>query len=197
MRIFLAALFAILASPAPSSLSDPAPSVLKAESQGVPFGLLYTPEVLAALVANKASDTVPPRVAEAILNGDAIVVMWALPLRPPSGTSLPPRPYNIAVVNYSPAISIRSAEAPWNVPDRIEPKWIEQNAADIAEIDMRNEFRDVGAMAAFPREVFVPGRRLYLWLGPETQVDRSRVGQSRWAVIEWNGNPALVQPRQQ
>jgi hypothetical protein len=197
MRILLSALFAILVSPAPSSPSDLVPFVLKAESQGMPFGLLYTPEVLAALVANKPPDTIPRRVAEAIRNGDAIVVMWALPLPPPVGTSLSPRPYKIAAVNFNPAISIGTAETPWNIPERIEPKWIEQDAGDLAQIDMRNEFRDVGAMAAFPREVFMPGRRLYLWQGPETQADTSRVGQSRWAVIEWNGNQALLQRRQQ
>src|SRR4051795_5176002 len=74
MQIYLSALFAMLVSPAPSSPSDLVPFVLKAELQGMPFGLLYTPEVLAALVANKPPDTIPPRIAEAIRNGDAIVV---------------------------------------------------------------------------------------------------------------------------
>src|SRR5436190_20309756 len=109
MQIFLSALFAILVSPAPSSPSDLMPFVLKAGSQGMPFGLLYTPEVLAALVANKPPDTVPPRIVEAIRNGDAIVVMWALPLPSPGLTSLSARPYKIALVNYNPAISIATA----------------------------------------------------------------------------------------
>jgi hypothetical protein len=37
--------------------------------------------------------------------------------------------------------------------DRIDPKWIQQDAVDLAQIDPRDERRDVAAMAAFPCDV--------------------------------------------
>jgi hypothetical protein len=192
MQVFVTALLTIVLGHAASSPSPITPYVLKAEPQGMSFGLLYTPEVLSGLVANNPPDTVRPRIAEAIREGDAIVAMWTLP-RPPVGAL--PRPYKIAVVNYNPAIDVRTVETPWNIPDRIDPKWIEQDAADLAQIDPRDEFRDVAAMATCSREVFVPGRRLYVWLGPQRQPDSSLISQSRWAVIEWNGGQRVVQRR--
>jgi hypothetical protein len=192
MRVILAAVLTAVIGQAASSSSTRAPYVLRMEPRGMSFGLLYTPEMLAAVVADKSPDAVPARIADAIRNGDAIVVMWTWsPNPPPAGLS--PRPYKIAVVKDNPAMDVTGpAYDPWNVPDRIEPKWIVQDAADLAQLDPRLERRDVAAMAAFPRAVFVPGRRLYLWLGPEQRPDLHFVAQTRWAMIEWNGNQPVA-----
>ncbi len=195
MRIILAAVLTAIIGQAASSVPAPAPYVLKMEPRGMSFGLLYTPEMLAALVADKSADAVPARIADAIRNGDAIVVMWTWSPNPPT-PGLSPRPYKIAVVNHNPAIDVRDpGYAPWNIPERIEPKWIVQDAADLTQIDPRVARRNVAAVAAFPRAVFVPGRRLYLWLGPEQLPDKSFHAQTRWATIEWNGNQPVAQRR--
>ena len=194
MRIVPAAVLTAVIGQAASSAPAPAPYVLKMEPRGMPFGLFYTPETLAALVVDKSPNAVPARIADAIRNGDAIVVMWTIRENPPT-PGLSRRPYKIAVANDDPSINVWTAGSPWNIPDRIEPKWIVQDAADLAQIDSRKWFSDVGAMAAFPREVFVPGRRLYLWLGPEQQPDMSYRAVQRWATIEWNGNQPVAERR--
>jgi hypothetical protein len=109
-------------------------------------GLLYTPDILSRLAAGHDNADVPARVAEAIRRRRPIVVMWNFP--PAHGEQAPPRPFHIAIVEAGGDV----------VGPRIEPVWTAQDAEDLRRLDRSMDARQVGAMAAFSTEAFVPGR---------------------------------------
>jgi hypothetical protein len=147
-------------------------------------GLVYAPDVLATLVARRSQDAVAPRILEAIRERTPIVVMWEFPTAPAEPQAQ--RPYRV-----------RIAERAQEEASALAPLWIQQDAAGLQELDSRLSTEivrpgsgvGVGAMAAFPREAFVPGRLVHL----ESQRTRSEHGlwsrHRRYGAIE----PPLVQ----
>jgi hypothetical protein len=170
-------------TPASQAGDDAAPYILRVPHKSrKPVGLLYPPDVLARLVAGQPADSVPKRIADAVRQQTPIVVMWVLPAslfsngdpsRPPSY----PRPYKIAIVN--------AGDDPAG-GKRVDPIWIQQEASELRQIDSRTPFEEVGAVAAFPRDAFVPGRHLFIYSDYWTE-QKQFAGHRIWATIEWNG----------
>jgi hypothetical protein len=149
------------------------PCPLKMQADGPTWGFYYSPEVLAALAAREDA-VVSPRLRSAIRQETPVVVMWNLAIGVLSAAS---RPYKLGVL-----------ESPGLVaPDsmRVEPLWIDQQAADLAQLDDRLTHEDIGAVAAFPREAFAPDRWVYLYSGPQVNEDGSRKVYQRW-VKTWS-----------
>jgi hypothetical protein len=62
-------------------------------SEGKPLratGLLYRPELLAALIAARPREAVPGRISQAVEQQTPIVVMWTIPSGPASEDSIGP-----------------------------------------------------------------------------------------------------------
>lgn len=163
---------------------DARPYVLRVEHKTrKPVGLLYTPETLMRLLSNQPDKTVSQRIIEAVRRQTPIVVMWSLPSSftdqypDPDRPGSYPRPYKIAIVNPS--------DDPASV-NRIDPIWIQQDASELRRLDNRTEYEDVGAMAAFPREAFVPGRQVFIY-SDYWNKSKQLVGHRIGASIEWNG----------
>jgi hypothetical protein len=152
---------------------EPAPYVVKAGN--VPVGLIYSVETLAALAARQPAG-VSSRIAAAIRDQTPIVVMWTIPPSPDFG--LPPRPYQIAIVERN-----RNEQAYGNA-SWSKPLWILQDAKELAQLDSRTQFDEVGAMAAFPPEAFAPGRKLVIYSDQRSDDGKgqhvSRVGLFDW-----------------
>lgn len=115
------------------------PAELKTE-----IGLLYTPEVLAAL-ARRSPSVVSERVNDAIRQQTAIVLLWTIP--PIGGEPPVPRPFSAVIVE----------RGGYSAVPRTEPLWIQQHAKDIRQLDPQRPFQEVGGMAGFNRSAFVPG----------------------------------------
>jgi hypothetical protein len=138
-------------------------------------GLLYTPELLAALISRHSTETVPARVSEAVQQQTPIVIMWTIP---PNADSEPwARPFSASIVEDGDAFGGRL---------RIEPLWTLQNADELRELDTRTPFQEVGVMAAFPRSAFVPGRLVTIYLRLPSEPGQLR-GVQKFGLIEWNG----------
>jgi hypothetical protein len=163
----------------PDSPANPRPLERRTE-----VGLVYTPEVLAALSARHPADAVRPRIAQAIREGTPIVVMWEFP-DGPHDTPAAQRPYDMRIAE--------------RVQDRMSwtpPLWIQQNAAGLEELDSRISAQverpgsgvGVAVMAAFPRDAFVPGRFVYL----VSQRTPSEIG-TFWSAARYGAiEPPLV-----
>ena len=151
----------------------------KAGDPGQAVGLLYTPDVLATLIAGQSPETVPARLREAVQQQTPIVVMWTIP---PMGGSEPwPRPFASAIVEEGDSFGGKL---------RILPVWTDQNANELRQLDTRTSFQDVGIMAAFPRSAFVPGRLVTIYLRLPSEPKQLR-GVQRLGLIEWNGALAM------
>jgi hypothetical protein len=145
-----------------------------------PVGLLYTPEVLAALAA-AAPESVSARIVQAIRQQTPLVVLWTIP--PPANADPWPRPFSTVIVEAhgdsfgfpSPGDGVR-----------VEPLWAEQHADDLRLLDRRTEFADVGVMAAYPRSAFVAGRLITIYLRLPRELGRG-TGVQRFGLIQWNG----------
>lgn len=138
-------------------------------------GLLYTPEVLAAL-ADRAPESVPQRVHDAIQQQTPIVVLWTIP--PKAGDPPWPRPFSAVIVEHGDYSSV----------PRVEPLWIEQGADEIRRLDHSRSFAEIGVVAAFPRSAFVPGHRVIIYRAlPRTDTGMS-TGVQRFGLIEWSGS---------
>jgi hypothetical protein len=167
---------------AKSSTPADAPYVLYwPEKAGDPrqrVGLLYTPELLAALIARQSPETVPTLISDAVQQQTPIVVMWTIP---PMADSPPwPRPFSAAIVEEGDSVGGKL---------RILPLWTQQNAEELRRLDTQTSFQDVGVMAAFPRSAFVPGRIVIIYLRLPTSQPREYKGVQRFGLIEWNGAP--------
>ena len=152
-RIAVAALLLALASTARGVAQDTlSPEVLWwRDSDGRPrtaTGLLYSPELLAALVADKPKESVPPTITKAIKEQTPIVVMWTFP--DGAFTKDITRPFNTRIWNTTSGANIK-------------PLWEKQDAADLRVLDPERQFQNVGTMAAFPRAAFQAGRIVVLY----------------------------------
>src|SRR3954447_20010356 len=85
-----------------SGAADEAPYVLTTPGHGgAPFGLLYTPELLAHILADDRGRSAAPHVADAVRRDAAIVVAWTVPPLRGSPIEGPvPRPYRMAILDY-------------------------------------------------------------------------------------------------
>jgi hypothetical protein len=138
-------------------------------------GLLYTPELLANLIATQALETAPALIRNAVRQQTPIVVMWTIP---PMADSPPwPRPFSAAVVEDGDSVGGKL---------RIEPLWTQQHADELRQLDTHTSFQDVGVMAAFPRSAFIPGRVVVIYLRLPSEPGRYR-GVQRFGLIDWNG----------
>ena len=126
-------------------------------------GLLYTPEVLAAL-ARSSPAFVSERINDAIRHQTAIVVLWTIP--PIAGEPPVPRPFSAVIVEHGDYGSV----------PRTEPLWIEQHADDIRQLDPQRRFQEVGVMAGFERSAFVAGHSIIIY----RQLPPSELGASRY-----------------
>lgn len=155
---------------APSRIYWPDADPLRTPRQ---VGLLYTPEVLTVL-AKRPGARVSDRISQAIRQGAAIVVMWAIPentdVGPISG------PFSSVIVEQA---------SSWSVP-RVEPVWVQQTAEELRQLDSETAFPNVGVVAAFPRSAFVPGRLVTIYKELPSDTDQRR-GIQVFGRIEWNG----------
>lgn len=137
-------------------------------------GLLYTPEVLAAL-ARSSPTFVSQRVNDAMRQHTAIVVLWTIP--PIGGEPPVPRPFSAVIVE----------RGDYSSAPRTEPLWIEQHADDIRQLDPQRQFKEIGVMAGFNRSAFVPGHSVIIYRRlPPSELGATRATQ-RFGRIEWNG----------
>jgi hypothetical protein len=139
------------------------------------IGWLYTPELLTELARRQPPDAVSPRILDAIKRELAIVVMWTIP--PTAGEEPWPRPFQVAITD--------PGRAPGG--ERIDPVWIVQNAADLQALDPRTTFGEVGAMAAFHRAAFKPGRWIFIYRHFRPAEPGGMTGVERSGVLEWDG----------
>jgi hypothetical protein len=145
-----------------------------------PVGLLYTPEVLAALAANSPG-AVSARIEQAIREQTPIVVLWTVP---PHANSEPwPRPFATVIVDGG-GDSFGFPSTGQGV--RIEPLWVEQRANDLRQLDRLTEFVEVGVMAGYPRSAFVPGRLVTVYRRLPRELGRG-TGVQRFGRIQWSG----------
>ena len=144
------------------------------------IGLLYTPDVLAALAATSPQD-VTPRITRAIAEQTPLVVLWTIP--PPGNGDPWPRPFATVIVDGR-GDSFGSPNPGHGV--RIDPLWVEQDADDLRRLDRRTTFADVGIMAAYPRTAFVPGRLITVYRSLPSEPGRLQ-GVQRYGLIQWNG----------
>jgi hypothetical protein len=137
-------------------------------------GLLYPPEVLAAL-ARRSPAPVSRRVDDAIRQQTPIVVLWIIP--PIAGEPPVPHPFSAVIVE----------RGDYSAVPRTEPIWTEQHAEDIRQLDPQRFSQEVGVMAAFKRSAFVRGHSIIIYrtLAP-SELGASRATQ-RFGRIEWNG----------
>jgi hypothetical protein len=130
-----------------------APFVIRAgDIHRTPIGLVYTPELLGALINNRQPESIDPRIAEAVRQQTPIVVMWAAPAPMPPEIPTPPPP-NIVITDRGNPAS----------PVRFEPLWLQHDANQLALLDERVRPSEVGALAAFVRAAFAPGREVCLY----------------------------------
>jgi hypothetical protein len=166
------------------------PLVLRVERTAV--GLLYTPDTLAALVAGRNGQRASPRIREAVRLRTPIVLMWSIPPAVDLGPA--PRPFKVAITES------HSGPAP-NSPYQIEPAWVDEDASDLIQLDRAAGVQETGAIAAFPLDAFVPGRRLFIYSEePYTEEKEPIIGQrkaqrlwTRGALVEWDGRAAQRQ----
>ena len=111
-----------------------------------PTGLLYRPDLLAALIAGQPREDIPVRILEAVEKQTPIVVMWTIP----PGPEEPVGPFQ-AVISDT-----RSG-------NRVPPLWEARDASDLRLIDPRTPFQQVGVVAAFPLSAFQPGRIVIIY----------------------------------
>ena len=104
-------------------------------------GLIYRPELLAALIAGQPREDIPVRILQAIEQQTPIVVMW----------TIPPGPEELV---GPPHMIVSDTTSGSNVP----PIWEAQDARDLRAVDPRTPFQQVGIVAAFPPSAFQPGR---------------------------------------
>ena len=141
-------------------------------------GLLYTPELLANLIANQPPEPVPTLIGDAVQQQTPIVVMWTIP---PMADSPPwPRPFSALIAEEGDSVGGKL---------KVEPVWTLQNADDLRRLDSQTSFQDVGVMAAFPRSAFMPGRIVVIYLRLPTSHPQEYKGVQRFGLIEWNGAP--------
>jgi len=163
--------------------ADASPFVISLTDQigkaAVPVGLVYTPETLHRLVARHTGATVSARITEAIRRRTPIVVMWSFPRRGENFSW--PRPFHVAIVEQGGDV----------VGPRIDPLWTAQDADELRGLDSATHFSDVGVMAAFPAEAFIPGRWIVLYSSDKEPGQRVQ----RWGTIEWDGSGNHPRPR--
>jgi hypothetical protein len=145
-------------------------------------GLVYTPEVLAALTARHPVEALAPRIIQAIREGTPIVVLWEFP----TGKYDVPaqRPYEVRIAE------------PGQEVNAIPPVWIQQDAAGLEDLDLRISAEavrpgsgvGVAVMAAFPRDAFGPGRIVYLVSHRVKTEHGTWIRHARYGAIE----PPLV-----
>ena len=143
---------------------------------GQKTGLLYTPELLANLIANQPPEAVPTLISDAVQQQTPIVVMWTIP--PMADLPPWPRPFSALIAEEGDSVGGKL---------KVEPVWIRQNADELHRLDSHTSFQDVGVMAAFPRSAFVPGRKVVIYLRLPTSHPRKYKGVQVFGLIEWNG----------
>jgi hypothetical protein len=130
-----------------------APFVIRAgDIHRTPIGLVYTPELLRALINDRQPGSLDPRIVEAVRQQTPLVVMWAAPAPMPPEIPTPPPP----------SIGITDRGNPAS-PVRFEPLWVQHDANNLALLDERVRASEVGALAAFVRAAFAPGREVCLY----------------------------------
>jgi hypothetical protein len=132
-----------------TSLPSNQPHVIRADDQHhTPIGLVYSPELLTALVAQSPE---PPgqHIAQVISHQTPVVLVWSVPVPQEVGTPVPP--YKVVI----------EADAPGG--NRVDPIWLAHDATELARLDRQVGSQTVGAIAAFPRSALIAGRLVCLY----------------------------------
>jgi hypothetical protein len=129
------------------------PYVIRAGDKArTPIGLIYSPELLASLLAKGSEGAGSAAIVDAVRQQTPVVVMWSAPVSPEM-VPPPTPPRKIAIFPSGNRFGI----------DRIEPLWLAHDANQLAQLDPRVRPAHVGAVAAFPRDAVVAGRRICLY----------------------------------
>ena len=117
------------------------------------IGFIYSPGVLADLLAQKSDGEGSLMMAAAVDQKTPVVAMWTEPVPAEVGPSPLPSQWRIAVL---PSGNFFGA-------DKIEPLWIKHDLTAFAPLasSLRQPF--VGAIAAFPQGALSKGRRICLY----------------------------------
>jgi hypothetical protein len=139
-------------------------------------GLLYSPELLAALVAGNPEKSIPTSIADAVRDQTPIVVMWTF-LDSPLIKNIT-RPFHTMIADTTSGAVIA-------------PLWEKQDAADLRIIDPTRQFKNIGTMAAFPQTAFQPGRVVVMYA--DLPQDASSGGHRKVQVFgEFAGSRGLA-----
>ena len=163
-------------APAQQSLVSLEPHILRAGDTEI--GVVYTPELLASLLASEQRKSVDATVTQAISEQTPIVVMWKAPLPP-----------DVPALQLQWMVTIVEGRGDPVNPNRSDPLWIRTDPRFLAGFDDRLARRDVAAIAAFPRAAFVLGRVVFLYAKFPPDYERHVVRSiRRSARIDWDGS---------
>ena len=154
--------------------ASPPYTIRMGDRQRTSIGFVYSPAVLAALVAQQPEEERPPLMVRAVAQGTPVVVMWSYPV-PPEIASPPLPPWKIAVFPSGNRFGT----------DKIEPLWIEQDVAALGSFASNLHRPFIGAIAAFGQGALAPGRRVCLSLEwPPDYANKSHRSLDRCADLE-------------
>ena len=145
-----------------------------ADQHGTILGLVYTPDVLQALIARQPSLALPSRLRDAVRQQTPVVVMWDIPVAAELGPLA--RPLRMAVVSGN--------EDVFGGLSRVDPIWTEHDATGLMRLDPDRQFGHVGAVAAFPNTAFGPDRHVVIYSEVQTR-DGAWRGVTRAGTVEW------------
>jgi hypothetical protein len=135
----------------PQSTSG-ARAIIASDTPKTVIGFIYSPAVLADLLARKADEQGSPKLAAAVHQNTPVVAMWSEPVPADVGPPLLASQWKIAVFPSGNTFGT----------DKIEPLWIEHDLAAVAPLGrLRQPF--IGAVAAFPEDALSKGRRICLY----------------------------------
>jgi hypothetical protein len=138
------------------------------------IGFIYSPQLLANLLAQNADQQAPPLLVEAVKRQTSVVVMWSEPVPPEVGPP-PLPPWEIVIL---PSGNLFGT-------DKIEPLWIEHDVTALLPLASNSRRPFIGAIAAFPQDALVRGRSicLYLKYPPDFENQKARM-ITRCAAID-------------
>jgi hypothetical protein len=167
---------------APGVTAEPAPAVLLMgadQTPGerlVPVGLLYTPDVLAALSANGRAAS--PQIKAAIRERLALVVLYRLddPM---------PLHHQDVVWQKGYGVSAGPAQAAAFAASNRKPVWTETDPTLLGALSPDARFEHVALVAAFSEKDLVSGDRIFIWQSsvPDAENPSRSIVRSKWGTI--------------
>jgi hypothetical protein len=167
---------------APGLASDAAPAVLLMgadQTPGerlVPVGLLYTPDVLAALSADGRAGH--PQIKAAIRDRLALVGLYRF-------NDPMPLHHHDVVWQKRYGVSAGPAEAAAFAASNRKPVWTETDPTLVRALSPGARFEHVALVAAFRESDLVAGDRIFIWQSsvPEPENPSRSIVHSKWGTI--------------